>query len=663
MTVFPLLMIAVVGTIFFVGNNTNQDTQAVAVLTIPPTQPGAIAYNTASSACAYARSGGMVLAGRDNYADNCFKQVSASGGHVLIYIDALLHNTSGRYHALLYNASECGGAVPKWPGNLSYNGYGTAADFRVGGVLQGKLECVLEKMVAENPHMAGFFADDLGGSNGPDQNSAFNREEWYQGAVALSKTYRKVADRHGILFMVNGMWQGGSSNAGYPNRSQTGNALADGVCVEHHPVIEGSFNWPNSVLKASQWADQSTVTNGTPTHFVIAFAGSQFDGWRNYTDTGAAWLTAQAGDGGYSAAPAPWGGGHATGLPTKVGGSTSSNPTPPPPQPPTPPTPNIPPSTPSTQSPYTSAITIPGRLESENYDKGGQGIAYNDTTTANQGGKYRADGVDIEDSTEGGYSIGWVSSGEWLEYTTNVTQAGKYNLTFRVASAMSGTWQLKDGNTVLATATTTNTGGWYSWKDVTINDVNLTAGTRILRLEASGDPVNLNYVQFTKQSTGTTPTPTPNPTPSTPTIPTTPRPPISVPGANTSTPVAIPVGLPVEGDGSLVADFNGDGLNEIARDSNGDGFIDPTNEIVVEGTDNMELTDTSSAPITVRDIKKKSDSNSFTINAGPISNVKIAKPAVYTFAVAQGLIITGLGAYLAVTKLAMFAGLRGRLGL
>ena len=29
-------------------------------------------------------------------------------------------------------------------------------------MLQHKLECVLETMVAENPHMAGWFADDLG---------------------------------------------------------------------------------------------------------------------------------------------------------------------------------------------------------------------------------------------------------------------------------------------------------------------------------------------------------------------------------------------------------------------------------------------------------------------------------------------------------------------
>lgn len=343
-----------------------------------------------------------------------------------------------------------------------------------------------------------------------------------------------------------------------------------------------------------------------------------------------------------------------TGLPT--------TPTPPPPAtpPPTTPPPTAPPPSTSGQTPYTSAIPIPGRLEAENYDKGGQGVAYNDTTTANEGGKYRADGVDIEDSTEGGYSIGWVKAGEWLGYTTNISTTGKYNLTFRVATTGTGAWTLKEGNTVLATANVTNTGGWYAWKDVGVNNVNLTAGSKVLRLEASGGAVNLNYVTFVSQTTGGGTTPTPAPPPSAP--PATPRPPVSVPGANTSTPVKIPSTLPKEQDGSLVADFNGDGLNEVARDLNNDGEIDPTTEIIIDGSTNPELTDTSELPNEVLETPE-SNSNTVTIKAGPLPEVKLAKPVAYTFAIAQVVAITGLGAYLAITKLAIFAGLRGRLGL
>ena len=39
---------------------------------------------------------------------------------------------------------------------------------------------------------------------------------------------------------------------------------------------------------------------------------------------------------------------------------------------------------------------LPGTVQFENYDKGGAGVAYSDTTSTNQGGQYRADGADIK---------------------------------------------------------------------------------------------------------------------------------------------------------------------------------------------------------------------------------------------------------------------------
>ncbi|MDB5272540.1 MAG: C-terminal target protein, partial [Chitinophagaceae bacterium] len=47
-------------------------------------------------------------------------------------------------------------------------------------------------------------------------------------------------------------------------------------------------------------------------------------------------------------------------------------------------------STPVVEAPYGGTPwAIPGKIEAENYDLGGQGLAYNETTTANQGGAYR----------------------------------------------------------------------------------------------------------------------------------------------------------------------------------------------------------------------------------------------------------------------------------
>ncbi|MGY1688491.1 hypothetical protein ACI8AK_23155, partial [Geodermatophilus sp. SYSU D00867] len=127
-----------------------------------PVQPAGLFFGAASGAEAYAHPGGLVVAGRDNFQDPVFEQVSAAGGSVLIYLDAIVDNDHGRYHDMLLNASVCGPAAARWPGDHRANEWGHLTDFRVGSVLQAKLRCVLETMVVENPHMAGWFADDLG---------------------------------------------------------------------------------------------------------------------------------------------------------------------------------------------------------------------------------------------------------------------------------------------------------------------------------------------------------------------------------------------------------------------------------------------------------------------------------------------------------------------
>ncbi|MEN6343335.1 MAG: GDSL-type esterase/lipase family protein, partial [Methanospirillum sp.] len=94
---------------------------------------------------------------------------------------------------------------------------------------------------------------------------------------------------------------------------------------------------------------------------------------------------------------------------------------------------------PPTTVPTTVATTarpnaVPGTVEAENYNTGGEGVAYHDMTPINQGGAYRpAEGVDIESLPGGGYAVGYVRDGEWLKYTVSVATAGKYSAAFRVA--------------------------------------------------------------------------------------------------------------------------------------------------------------------------------------------------------------------------------------
>src|SRR6266508_4776563 len=87
-------------------------------------------------------------------------------------------------------------------------------------------------------------------------------------------------------------------------------------------------------------------------------------------------------------------------------------------------------------------IAVPGSFEAENFDLGGEGVAYHDNVPGNAGGQYRPnEDVDIivsSDSAGGGYVVNNFETGEWLNYTINVQSATNYDIELRVASAFTG---------------------------------------------------------------------------------------------------------------------------------------------------------------------------------------------------------------------------------
>ncbi len=141
-------------------------------------------------------------------------------------------------------------------------------------------------------------------------------------------------------------------------------------------------------------------------------------------------------------------------------------------------------------------MAIPGRIEAEDYDLGGEGIAYHDNDTGNNGGQYRSDAVDIESCNEGGYNVGWMAANEWLEYTVKVAYAGSYNINIRVASQNTGGNFHIEFNGIDKTGNihVPATGGWQTWTTVSATAV-LSAGTQIMRFANanSGDEYNINY--------------------------------------------------------------------------------------------------------------------------------------------------------------------------
>ncbi|MBX9853231.1 MAG: PQQ-dependent sugar dehydrogenase [Cytophagaceae bacterium] len=155
----------------------------------------------------------------------------------------------------------------------------------------------------------------------------------------------------------------------------------------------------------------------------------------------------------------------------------------------------------TSQSPYGGTVrNIPGKVEAEHYDLGGQGIAYNDLTAGNTGGVFRTDNVDIQVTTDagGGYNTGWTGAGEWMEYTVNITAAGTYNFEARVATTMAArSMHIEmDGINVTGIIAVPNTGGWQTWQTVTVPNINLSAGQKIMRIVMETADINLNYINI-----------------------------------------------------------------------------------------------------------------------------------------------------------------------
>jgi peptidoglycan/xylan/chitin deacetylase (PgdA/CDA1 family) len=162
-----------------------------------------------------------------------------------------------------------------------------------------------------------------------------------------------------------------------------------------------------------------------------------------------------------------------------------------------------------TQTPFGGAArAIPGTIQAEDYDNGGNNCAYMDTTTANQGNAYRTtEAVDVQATTDtgGGFNIGYVQAGEYVDYTVNVTAAGNYKLELRVAATTTGkTVDVLLGGTLIAdNLAVPNTGNYQTFATINVPSVALTAGTKELKVLFNQASQNLNWIRFTAVTTCT----------------------------------------------------------------------------------------------------------------------------------------------------------------
>ena len=163
----------------------------------------------------------------------------------------------------------------------------------------------------------------------------------------------------------------------------------------------------------------------------------------------------------------------------------------------------VPDEPPEEYGPYTDPIEIPGKVQAENYNKGGAGKAYYDLSKGNEGGKFRKDDVDINQPNMG-LAVGHCQKTEWIKYTVNVAADGEYEISANVAGDNStGSFVLYMDDVQIGTEIVNKGNGFDTFDVVEGGKATLTAGEHELKIEITNNWIDIDYVEF-KAVGGTT---------------------------------------------------------------------------------------------------------------------------------------------------------------
>jgi hypothetical protein len=162
----------------------------------------------------------------------------------------------------------------------------------------------------------------------------------------------------------------------------------------------------------------------------------------------------------------------------------------------------------SGEAPFSGTpAAVPGTVLAENYDKGGQGVAYNVTAVNGTANAYRSDGVDLEAAVAPatGNDLGWTAAGQWFRYTVNVATAGTYTVSILVASptAVGDAFHISNssGANLSGAVAVPATGGYQTWVTVKAT-VTLPAGTQTLTVNQDATGWNIDSMAFAASGSG-----------------------------------------------------------------------------------------------------------------------------------------------------------------
>lgn len=170
-----------------------------------------------------------------------------------------------------------------------------------------------------------------------------------------------------------------------------------------------------------------------------------------------------------------------------------------------------------------NASAVPGIVQAEDFDAGGEGVAYHDNNTYDEGGSnYReGEGVDLERSIGGVVNVAWTEPGEWISYTVqhpgNETVVQDVSLRYTALGGSNGIVlaldlgdpsecpELEEGDkqVILINGNLAQTQTYFDWAWTGNASVALTPGPHVVTLCFIGNAVvNVDLLRFGNSDCG-----------------------------------------------------------------------------------------------------------------------------------------------------------------
>lgn len=158
-----------------------------------------------------------------------------------------------------------------------------------------------------------------------------------------------------------------------------------------------------------------------------------------------------------------------------------------------------------TQEPfYGTPFEVPSIFEAEDFDLGGEGLAYH-TIGSYIPGEYRPDeGISVSGCNNCSfYAVSDLAEGEWIEYSINVTDTNELIYDFRMSSEVNDSKMqiFIDGVDKTGSVTFPVTGNYDTWTS-SIFPMKISLGNHILRVACTQGSFNLDKIAVAKNFEG-----------------------------------------------------------------------------------------------------------------------------------------------------------------